>query len=182
MNNPTYEVGVAVAAAATDGCRDAATCSSKQFAAAATARSLGAATPPRHKRKDVRRRDVWRDWSADAATAGKKDAATSGEDRLPLPQQLARRTPQRLWNNDPKTQNKREPVTKCRTREQGDNRDRWQHEDDLDSSIYSTAPETRRRCQRSEPSESSRTCLLAPSTHQEVLNRIPVPVDFVRAI
>ena len=30
----------------------------------------------------------------------------------------------------------RESVTKCRTREKGDNRDRWQHEDVLDSSIY----------------------------------------------
>ena len=62
------------------------------------------------------------------------------ERTLPLPQQLARGAPQRLWNNDPKTQNMRESVTKCRTREKGNNRDRWQHEDGLDSSIYYTAP------------------------------------------
>ena len=61
---------------------------------------------------------------------------------MPLPQQLARKTPQRLWNNDPKTQNMRESVTKCRTREKGDNQDRWQHEDVLDSSTKNTVPET----------------------------------------
>ena len=41
---------------------------------------------------------------------------------------------------DPKTQNMRESVTKQRTRENRDNRDSWQHEDVLDSSIYNTAP------------------------------------------
>ena len=45
-----------------------------------------------------------------------------------------------------------ESVTKCRTRETGDNRDRWQHEDVLDSIIYKNRPGTRRRCQRSDPS------------------------------
>ena len=59
---------------------------------------------------------------------------------LPLPQQLARKTPQGLWNNDPKTQNIHTTVTMSRTREKGDNSDRWQHEDVLDSSIYNTAP------------------------------------------
>ena len=37
-------------------------------------------------------------------------------------------------NRSPRT------VTKCRTREKGDNSDRWQHEDVFDSSISHTAP------------------------------------------
>ena len=42
---------------------------------------------------------------AAAATAGTSDAATSHLLRLPLPQQSARMTPQRLWYNEPKSQN-----------------------------------------------------------------------------
>ena len=59
---------------------------------------------------------------------------------LPLPQQLARMTPQRPRNNEPKSRNMREAARKRRTREEGDNIDRWQHEDDLGSSNFSTAP------------------------------------------
>ena len=54
----------------------------------------------------------------------------------PLPEQLARRTSQRLRNNDPKSRNMREAARQRRTREEGDNIDRWQHEDDLGSRIF----------------------------------------------
>ena len=59
---------------------------------------------------------------------------------MPLPQQLARVTPERLKNNDPKSQNLCASVTKSRTRERGTSKDRWQPEDVLGSSIFSTAP------------------------------------------
>ena len=72
--------------------------------------------------------------------------------------------------DEPKSQNTVTTITTQRTRDKGDTRDRWQHEDDLGSSIF---PPSRfpAACQRSDPSERTQLCLLAPFFHQEVRNR-----------
>ena len=73
-----------------------------------------------------------------------------------------------FWCRDRKSQNVHETVRTSRTREKGDNGDRWQHEDDLGSSIF-VLPRLPADCQLSDPSARTQAWLLAPFIHHEVL-------------
>ena len=108
--------------------------------------------------------------------------------RLPLPQQLARGTPQRqirvalllpqqLARVTPQRPEQRSEVPEHRhndheAQKQGGRRhnDRWQLEEVLGSSI-SAPPRFPAACKRSDPSERTQPYLLAPSSHQEVLEQ-----------
>ena len=86
---------------------------------------------------------------------------------LLLPQQPARVTPQRPEQRSgvPEHRHNDHEAQKQGRRHS----DRWQHEDVLDSSIFLHRPGGRRRCQRSDPSECTQPCPIAPFFHQEVL-------------